>query len=239
MNQKCQIEPRISAYHQVRHYIGRLGSWHRASATLVKIAVELPELLAGLTLDAIPQQPLACGLSTVTDDALAHLVAKLQLGLNADHVLEKLQVLYDRVNGIQGKESQNVQTAFVEKLEDRNLKPLVHPEALIVDYIFNGNLRFIRDDRYIGCSKPSCISCYLYLEAHPANILLRPCHGHLWTKWCPPYLVSQKHTQHTTILLQHMTLQFRGMVLDRLMGGRTTTKRFPESSTGITRSAMD
>lgn len=235
MNRGSQVVPKSSIYHQLRHYVSRLGSWHRASITLVNIAVNFPELVADLTLEIVPQLPSACQPPIVTNNTLADLVAKLQLDLNTDSVLSKLQVLYDSAPRAE-EDSQDVKTAFLEKLKDRNLKPLVHPEVLIVDYIFSGNLSFIRDDRYVGCSKPSCISCHLYLEAHPANVLPRSCHGNLWPKWCPPDFVSQNSRQHMTGLVQNITRQFRGMVLDRLMGGRTITNRLPESVTDITRS---
>jgi len=236
LDQKCEIEPKVPAYHQIRHYIGRLGSWHRASIKLVEIAVELPELVAGLTLNVVPQHLSACQKPRVANDALAKLVEKLQFDLNTDQVLAKLQLLYATAYRTKENRSQDVRTAFMERLEDSNLKPLVHCEVLIVDYIFCGNLSFIRDDRYVGCSKPSCISCHIYLEDHPANILPRLCHGNLWPKWCPPYIAPEGHPQHMSGLVQNITRQFKGVVLDRLMHGRAITMRLPDSVTGITRS---
>lgn len=239
LDQKCNIRPKVPAFHRVRHYIGRLGAWHRASRILTKIAFESPELIAGLTLEVIPSRPLLCRSPQVDRNALQHLIADLRLELDAELVLKKLQALYDTARGSDEEKPINIEIAFWERLLDPTMKPMVHAEVLIAEYIFDSNLCFLRDDRYIGCSKPSCVSCHSYLGAHPLGIVPRRCHDNLWPKWCLPCSASQGVSNHVERLLCYMIWEFRRMMVDRLINGRTITQRLPDSVTGITRSTAE
>ncbi|KAK5936606.1 hypothetical protein PMZ80_011134 [Knufia obscura] len=146
LDQKCNIRPKVPAFHRVRHYIGRLGAWHRASRILTKIAFESPELIAGLTLEVIPSRPLLCRSPQVDRNALQHLIADLRLELDAELVLKKLQALYDTARGSDEEKPINIEIAFWERLLDPTMKPMVHAEVLIAEYIFDSNLCFLRDD---------------------------------------------------------------------------------------------
>lgn len=44
---------------------------------------------------------------------------------------------------------------------------------------------FVADNRYIGCSKPSC-HCQHYMQLHPEGFTPRPCHRNLWINRAPP-----------------------------------------------------
>lgn len=58
---------------------------------------------------------------------------------------------------------------------DLHAKPiidtLVHCELTLFDHVMRNKLRFYKNDRYIGCSKPACYFCLHWLEAEG---LVRP-----------------------------------------------------------------
>ncbi|KAJ6144550.1 hypothetical protein N7470_008445 [Penicillium chermesinum] len=45
----------------------------------------------------------------------------------------------------------------------------VHAELQIVDYFSRKRLEFIEDDKYVGCSKPACYFCHLWIRLHPGG----------------------------------------------------------------------
>lgn len=79
-------------------------------------------------------------------------------------------------------------TARLKKCQQTGWRLKAHAEASMARFFLLGNRRFINDDRYIGCSKPSCTCCELYLQCLPGNFERRPCHGNTWTQWRLPGL---------------------------------------------------
>lgn len=220
-------------YYQIRHYIGRLGSWHRAVSTLVSTAIQYPHFLQGLSLDAVPQQVTAWRASEKATE-LCQLLELLDLGFSTDHVMSRLDKLHRTVRRNNQNTCEDVQAAFLQRVTDEKFRPRVHAEVLLADYIHATKLRFINDLRYIGCSKPSCVLCHMYLEAHPTGIMPLPCHGNLWPNWSPPLLTSTGIHQHTVEFTQKMILNLQGFIMQWLMNGQVSRRRLPESTTGFT-----
>lgn len=74
-------------------------------------------------------------------------------------------------------------------------KPYVHAELVLLDSILTEEqrdgapLRFFAEaeyDRYIGCSKPTCRLCQLYIDNHPSGVEFRGGHGNLYADWRAP-----------------------------------------------------
>lgn len=233
LDEKCASEPKIPVYHQIRHYIGRLGSWHRAALALVHAAVEIPIHIASLSVEFVPPQP-TCWSSTVEVVRLRELIETLDIGLNIDYVLQHLQIFYSQTSQRRENLTDNLQQAFAAQLTRPQFRPIVHAEVLLADYVFAGRLRFIMDDRYIGCSKPACVLCRLYLEEHPLQVASPPCHGNLWPQWSPPLLNSGRPSEHVEDLTEIITIRLRTFLRDRLIHGQTDFSRLPDSMTGIT-----
>lgn len=233
LNEKCSSEPKVPLYHQIRHYIGRLGSWHRAASVLVLAAVEIPKLVTGLDIELVPSQ-LTTWRPADKVDSLRSLIEKLNLDLNTDHALQKLQVFYEEASQSRKGLVGDLAQALTAYLTDRNFRPKVHAEVLLTDYVYSGQLQFVMDDRYIGVSKPACVLCRLYLEAHPAQVVSPSCHGNLWPQWSPPLLISEDANKHVDALIENMTLRLRSLLWSRLIYGRTGSSRLPDSMTGIT-----
>lgn len=67
----------------------------------------------------------------------------------------------------------------------------MHAEIIILDHFDRRGLRFAHGKQYIGCSKPSCFCCAIYMANHPLKPAKRPCHNNVWVKWLPPRQVQQ------------------------------------------------
>ncbi|KAK2807859.1 hypothetical protein FQN50_005248 [Emmonsiellopsis sp. PD_5] len=71
--------------------------------------------------------------------------------------------------------------------EHRRAKTQTHAELLIINYIEEHGCHFPdSDDRYIGCSKPACYLCHLYIRHHPGGYSLPDTSKKLYTKWRVP-----------------------------------------------------
>jgi hypothetical protein len=98
-----------------------------------------------------------------------------------------------RIRTMQAASNDDLAARFMENFTDPNFVPKVHAETLIMEHFYFNQLHFFENDRYIGCSKPSCYCCDLYLRNHPGNFVARPSHGNVWVKWCPPFEVDEEN----------------------------------------------
>ncbi|KAJ5814099.1 uncharacterized protein N7503_000849 [Penicillium pulvis] len=66
-------------------------------------------------------------------------------------------------------------------------KTRVHAELLVLDHFEQTRGRFLfEQDRYIGCSKPACYLCHLFITCHPGKYAIPPSHQKLYTAWRLP-----------------------------------------------------
>ncbi|KAK2747187.1 hypothetical protein FQN55_005182 [Onygenales sp. PD_40] len=69
----------------------------------------------------------------------------------------------------------------------RRAKTQTHAELLVLNYIEEHGCHFPdSNDRYIGCSKPACYLCHLYIRHHPGGYSLPDTSKKLYTKWRVP-----------------------------------------------------
>lgn len=85
-----------------------------------------------------------------------------------------------------GPDSYAISTAKLEDCRKKCWKLKEHAEASAARFFVEEDLQFANEDRYIGCSKPSCMCCNLYLECLSGDLERRPCHGNAWAQWCLP-----------------------------------------------------
>lgn len=128
------------------------------------------------------------------------------------------------------------QTAFLEKYTSKNFAPRPHAEVVLLEHFYLNNLAFVCNERYIGCSKPSCYCCDLYIKFHPGKFIPRPCHGNIWANWCAPALAVQddgKIQWHVKRILNHMIDNVRQDALTQIMSKLPRRPRLPDSTTGL------
>lgn len=170
-------------WYSIRHLLGRLGLWYKSVNILVKIGVTHPQLFKGLEIMTLSDRILLYTKPTVDAGTFERAIQSAFPTLHISRVVNSLQASLDC-------DEPELRCKYSRILGNPHLKPFVHAEVLLADHIFINNLSFVRDDRYIGCSKPMCYHCQIYLEIHPGNFCSRPCHGNLWLKWSPRALLT-------------------------------------------------
>lgn len=160
---------------------------------------------------------------------------------NFQDVLSRILPSYDSVRLeeiLQSMDSPTVSdiaTAFANRHGDRGVEPYVHAELILLEYFHSNKLKFARNDRYIGCSKRSCYCCDLYMRFHPSNPVIRPCHGNVWVKWCPPGSSGGNTTANrpSNTILEQMISRISEDILSHILAGRTRSICLRDSTTGM------
>lgn len=169
----------------IRHYVGRLGSWSKASRVLVAYARRNPHVFESFQIGVVNGAFKTATPICDEDTAFHHALVRGLPQYNSEHLGRIVQA-------IQATADVDIATAFMEKYRSPNFVPRVHAEISMAEHFHSSNLEFIGDDRYIGCSKPSCYCCDLYLKTYPSRFATRPCHGNVWIKWCPPFQLDEE-----------------------------------------------
>jgi hypothetical protein len=232
LSDKCLRDGDFSDWSWIRHYVGRLGSWMKAARTVVSFARQAPNLFRELQIEAVPNpRPSVIKwtrqLSTI-EGVLQYLFPAFKSsppGQGLEPLAESYQKFVTRMLRYQGGQ-------FM-------FRPKVHAEVLIADHFYRHNLRFVKQDRYIGCSKPSCYCCNLYLKHHPGQFVERPCHGNTWIKWQPPYfgdIRAQDSSLISAQTLTHMMSDIGDDIRKRIIAGGQTGRRLADSATGLSSS---
>lgn len=221
--------PHHTLWYSIRHLLGRLGSWYKSVKTLVQIGVAHPQLFEGLEIVTLSDRILPYTKPTVDAGAFERAIQSAFPTFHVSRVVDALQALL----GCDGPE---IRCRYLRILGSPHLKPFIHAEVLLADHIFINKLSFVRDDRYIGCSKPMCYHCQIYLELHPGNFCSRPCHGNLWLKWSPGALSMDVECSQT--LRERMIGRIHRDAEAALMGERSTRRRLPDSTSGLSRSVI-
>lgn len=205
----------------LRHRIGRLGSFKRASRFLAKNASEFADVIRNAKIKLVDPQPRDRTPISVEPD-LKILLARVCPWLTQESILAQA--------------TKKLETAEkkLKSLREHTLMPMVHAEILVLNHFFTKNLRFVNDDRYIGCSKPSCYCCSLYFNAHPGNFVQRPCHGNAYVKWSPPRSQSGTPSAITVNVLESMTRDIQGELRVQILNDIYGRKRSRDSETGLT-----
>jgi len=213
----------------LRHYIGRLGSWSRAAKILVRVAMTHPNFICEFKVEYLvsppPSAPPAPDSKTNLESALGRMIPAEE-GARLRQVQETLRDIRHF----------DVSESFYAAYTDVNFKPRVHAELQLLEHFYCNDLEFENNDRYIGCSKPSCYCCDLYMKLHPGNFVERPCHGNLWTSWqapAPPIKDTAEARKHTAKILNGMAAKIRKDVLFQIDSRQPRRRRVPDSTTGL------
>ena len=236
LNQKhLRSSDTASIWSELRHYIGRLGSWSRASKALLRAAKTFPNLVHGFHVEYLESPPpIAAPIAdemTNVDSALGRMISKTET-----------QLLHDVREAVETSRVMDISADFRATYTDETFKPRIHAELLLLEHFYHRNLRFVENDRYIGCSKPSCYCCDLYMKCHPGGFVTRACHGNLWINWrapIPPIDDDEKAGKHTAKMLNEMVKTVRRDAIRQLLSKQPRRRRVPDSTTGVSTSILD
>lgn len=221
-------------FQSVRHYIGRLGYHIRAAKILVDCAPRMICLLDEFDVKCIPTPPRASSLpspdgKTRLDSILVRMLPKNSPSLA---MYQKTMAEMDSLF--------NLTARLRETYHDRNIRPRVHAEILILQRFHEDNLMFEEHDRYIACSKPACYCCMLYFRHHSGNFEQPPSHKKLYLNWRSPAFdhdlqsQSDEKWREQRDILDKMNVAIRSDVLRQISSNQPARSWHPDSITGIT-----
>ena len=215
----------------IRHYIGRLGSWNKASKFVLKYCRRFPDYISNFSVEHLPSpKPLST----------PEIFQELDLRSVLEEVLPsfKIDLIELRLQECRDSQGQSIADKFAEYVGRPKFRPRVHCELVLLEHFHSQSLDFWGPDRYIGCSKPSCYCCNLYIEHHPGTYVRRPCHGNVWPKWSPPMTKKQFELSNLTLpILRNMLKSITKDLERRLLSDISWRKKVLDSVTAMSSSA--
>lgn len=212
----------------VRHYIGRLGIWMRAVEFITSNAQNFASRLQNTTVCCVPYQSTS---------------QKIQMGHDLTTVLHRVSPKL-RVPQLEERTAAKMATAatLLRKLTKPISNSVVHVEAAMAHHFYMNEMSFVDEDHYIGCSKPSCYCCKLYLSKHGGGILPRQTSGNAYLKWYPPLILGKDEVSSNSVTIKTLRSMSEAIAEDVQLDaiyGRFGIKKPHDSTTGITTTAPE
>lgn len=225
------MSPGSNCWSELRHYAGRLRSYSQGIGTLIAAAQKFPMLFENFKVQFV--------LSSSPDDN------PIQKTMSADKILRtmgpkddmaKYIALYEGTRAL----SHNVSEAIQDMMTDKNFKPVVHAELLVLQSLEKDGLThpssFFNSWKYIGSSKPTCRLCHHYFQAHKGGFQVRPTHGNLYINWKPPDVLQrdgEEAIKARELMLNTIVVPIRIEAL-RTLADQVALGRQHDSSTNMT-----
>lgn len=213
----------------VHHLIGRIAHHVRAPKRLVESARCFEQVLDSSYV--VRQAPILEAVPPPKPDGMTNLPSILnRMGVKDEETTGALMEL-DRMLDIQKR--------MLEEYQNHNFKPTVHAEIQIHQH-FNApgrQKKFALELPVIGCSKPACYCCKLYIKYHPARCVDPESHENVWLNWSPPALPSGELDagfEGQRDVLQKIIEEIRRSAVEQIQARRPGTSH-PDSTTGITK----
>ncbi|EEH05913.1 conserved hypothetical protein [Histoplasma capsulatum G186AR] len=172
--QSCQ-----SKFQRLQELLKKLGKHATCSRRLVSAAKQLPEEFTG-NFEVIPIEPSSPSpiCLPLKKASVESIIGRMTPDKASQEMMENM--LKQRLD----QSTDEITQGISEKLKT---KTLIHAELLLMSYIEEHGCNFIEpDDKYIGCSKPACYLCSLYICHHPGNYSLPDTSNKLYIKWRMP-----------------------------------------------------
>jgi len=152
-------------FRKLAHYIGRLGATRSSANTVVRAVMKVPDLrnISGIrTVEAPESRDMTIDPEYMSPYEIVRAICIDSASQNPLQIQSALRAIVDidsPTNGIGGARAH---------LESRRIiTTRVHAELQLADsFSRSKHMKFVDDDKYIGCSKPACYFCYNWLSNH-------------------------------------------------------------------------
>lgn len=173
----AQGRTRAQEFEQLYKRLGKLGKPIVNSRTLIEGAMKLSQdLNQGFTVKSIPSSKLSrLPIRSREETKIKSIVGRMfSTQLERDDFMERLRYL----------EGEKIDD-FIEK--EKSTSTRVHAELLLINHFERIGCNFLDSyEKYIGCSKPACYLCHMYIAQHPGRYVVPPCHNKLYLNWRAP-----------------------------------------------------
>jgi hypothetical protein len=201
----------------VSHSIGRLLSYYYAVNILISARRNWPQLFVDFEVHWAPSTaPREQSISRKLD------AAKILGKMSSDK--DTISEYRDYAEALE-QSGITLNAKITDAVRRDNFLPFVHAEVNLLDYILRlqKSLRaqgneiptFFLNDRYIGCSKPTCRLCELYFNHHPSGVVVRQGHRNLYSEWRAPDVFAadgEAAARERSITLERMIPTIRDVV---------------------------
>ncbi|KAK4100799.1 hypothetical protein N658DRAFT_496886 [Parathielavia hyrcaniae] len=182
-----------SPWSEVRHALGRLLSYYIAIKVLISARKFWPRLFVDFTVATIPSSaPLS-----KPPDIRRNAKGIIRRMSRSKATVEAYRRQADHLQG-HGDLDQRIR----ERADPARFRPIVHAEVNLLASVLrdqaeadrdgDGPVRFFHQAEfgaYVGSSKPTCLLCSMYFDAHPSRVGCRKTHGNLYYNWRTPDVV--------------------------------------------------
>ena len=154
-------------WRHLRHNVGRLACWYKATRYLVNAAPHFGDALTDFDVDLVPRTQ--------------YLTQQAPFPINLAKVFSTIDAKdYDislsRLNAVFGTSAMvQAEADLVALLRGPNDLKL-HAEVRVADFFYTSRRLYFRDIRYVGCSKGACYCCDLYFSLYSGDLVRRPSH---------------------------------------------------------------
>ncbi|KAK4239031.1 hypothetical protein C8A03DRAFT_14573 [Achaetomium macrosporum] len=191
MKKKTRGDNRVadSPWDDVRHALGRLLSYYIAIKVLISARNLWPRIFVDFEVTCIPsRQPLG---------------EPPDIRRNANGILNRMGRNRSTIDACKRHARDLQALGLDDRIRERaspgRFRPIVHAEVNLLDSVLRDQeaaeaegedpIRFFNEaefGRYIGSSKPTCLLCHFYFEAHPSRVRCRETHYNLYPNWRAP-----------------------------------------------------
>jgi hypothetical protein len=225
-----QGQTRYQIFEQLYKLLGKLGKPVKSSIVLTQAATRLAQdFVQGFTVKTVPSSRLLpLPFRTKKEGTIESIVNRM-----FSNLAEKNEFL-ERLGFLEGEEISN----FLAR--ERSAKTRVHAELLLMDHFERNRCTFLDGcEKYIGCSKPACYLCHMYITHHPSHYVLPASHNKVYISWRLPDVFNQDVNGVALLAIQESILlkMIESVRRDLYAEMSSRTMRPPyhaDSTTGIT-----
>jgi len=226
---------RKSPFAEAKHYIGRLQAHVHIPQRLVRAAQDastpdVQALLDTFKVLAVPKMAPAPRPDPDRQTKLDSIAKRLMIARPSYSLEATKAALADLDRAIQFQDR-------IMALYERALNLRVHAEIQVLEHFHSQSLRWAFNDRYIGCGKPACFNCLLYIRHHEARCEEPDSHQKVYLNWGLPALPGRAMDTNfwkQNILVSKMRETMVDSALEQIMERRPGLQYHADSTTGIT-----
>ncbi|KAI1855704.1 hypothetical protein JX266_000569 [Neoarthrinium moseri] len=229
-------QSRVAAdFATLRHRFGRLAHHVRAVNEVIVDASTLQHLFDECQIGQVPTL-----ISVSRPEADAHttlegIMNRMLSSTNANMLAKYVESLAEMDQKFE------ILERVKEQYASETFKPCVHAEIQVLEHFYQQGLAYAEGDPYIGCSKPACYCCSLYIENHPAGCVVPQTHRNIYLNWGPPVLhdgTADEGYPTQRDILNAMLKVIRKEVFNQVSSKANALKRHHDSITGLTQSTL-
>jgi hypothetical protein len=229
-----------SPFAEVRHFIGRLAYHVKTARTLVSAAQRLSTLFLDFEIEVVPCQSISIQPPKPRSKTTLREIAHRMISNDEPLLLE----IQDRLQAL--NQPHDTERIVRHEYAKKSFKPRVHAELILLEHFYRNrnSLDFVGNDPYIGCSKPACYCCSLYIRSHPGQFIEPASHQKIYLNWMPPTSswdardLSPEIVNHERDMLNKMVESIRLKTINQIRTQGGQRQKHFDSVTGDTSSTI-